>query len=367
MTTLSALTVVYRGQLGIERSRIEFILKAACSAAESVDVIQLFPGRGSDEEELRALTSRYPQVRNVTFLPAQLTQVLRVRRVLPKMIAPDAPSIAAIGFSVWAFILGLPVLAWFINGIPEERLLTRATWRDHLAVRISWWGAGRIRAALTVVVSEAMADLIRQRLNSPRVLVVPNVVDRFTYRADEDAAPKYLTYQGGGSPWQGLDHLAQVWGALHRLDGTLRFRVISKDYRTRVLGQELPSSVIDFTAAETPEAVASLLAEAKLGFLYREGSLVNRVSWPMKFAEYLGAGVPVVVTNCGWDLAPLVSLHDAGLVVSWEAPPKETAEALADYLSQIEGTRPPGVAAVAQALDSTPWNRVLADALSDAE
>lgn len=362
----TGISIVYRGQLEIERSRIEFIISAASLVCDFIDFIHLSPGIGSDEEDLRAFVSSFPRVRRAEFVSAPMRRSKSARRQLMKLIEKEAPAMVVVGFSAWPFVRGIPCTAWCINGIPEERLLTSPSRFNRAAVRGSWLGAKTVRPHLTVAVSDPMARLIASRTRSRRIVAIPNAVDRSTYQIADGQPPTHLTYQGGGSPWQGLERLSQVWAEIHALDPDVKFRVISTDTRTRVLGRGLPSSAIDFTSAKDAQGVAALLSEVRLGFLYREPTLVNCVSWPMKFGEYLAAGAPVVVSDCGWDLAEIVKKHDAGLVVSWDAPPRTTAYAITEYLIRLDGKRPSGVCTAAQSLDSSMWQQRLAGALQEA-
>lgn len=354
-----AITLAYRGQLGIERSRIAFLLRAVCAAFPVVDVLHLSPGLGADDAELRTFTAAFPQVRTVTAVAAGSTGLVGARRQVAAALAPDAREVIAVGFTAGPFVPGR-LRAWCINGIPEERLLTTSGGRARAAVRLSWLLASRVRADAVVVVSEPMARLARRRLRPAELVVVPNTVDRSDFAVDDAARPVFLTYQGGGAPWQGLDRLALVWGQLHRLDPALRFRVISRDPRARVLASDLPTEAVDFVASNDPGDIGRWLTEARLGFVFREPNLVNEVAWPMKFGEYLAAGVPVVLTACGWDLQEVVARHAAGVVVDWDAPPARTAAAIHDYLRAIGQTRPAGVASAAAELDERAWVSTLA-------
>ena len=362
-----AITLVYRGQLDIERSRIEFIVGALCREFDAVDVVHLSPGIGSDEARLHEFLARFPEVRRVSFLPATSRQVLAGRRQLSALVNDDASHVVAVGFSAWPYLVGLHVAAWFINGIPEERLLSSNSLAARTLVRATWWGARAVRSELIVVVSTDMARVVTSRhMRAGRVEVVPNAVDLGTYSTSATGDPVYLTYQGGGSPWQGLARLAHLWSAMYALDDRLRFRVISRDPRTAVLASGLPGDAVEFVSATDAGGVADLLSQARLGFLYRAPSLVNSVSWPMKFGEYLAAGTPVVVTDCGWDIAPLVDRYDAGLVVRWDDPPDHTARTIVDYLDHIGEDRPAGVAGAAASLSTTRWEPVVRDSIRSA-
>lgn len=359
-----AITLVYRGQLEIERSRIEFIVAGLCREFDVVDVVHLSPGIGSDEARLREFASVFPQVRRVSFISAQSSRALLSRRRLRKVLAQDALDIVAVGFSVWPYVAGLGCRAWFINGIPEERLLGKDSLMARAVVRGVWWGARTVRSELIVVVSQPMSRIVQSRhLRTTRVEVIPNAVDLATYTTSPSSVPTYITYQGGGSPWQGLQRLADVWSAMYTLDSSLKFRIISRDRRTAILASGLPSNAIELVSSADADGVAHLLSEARLGFLYRAPTLVNAVSWPMKLGEYLAAGAAVVVTDCGWDIAPLVERFDAGLVVRWEDSPHQTARAVVDYLTRIGDERPEGVAAAAGELATDSWEPVVRHAL----
>jgi glycosyltransferase involved in cell wall biosynthesis len=71
--------------------------------------------------------------------------------------------------------------------------------------------------------------------------------------------------------------------------------------------------------AGEPTTVPAYLGAADLGLLLRERTLVNEVASPVKFGEYLAAGVPVVITDGVGDLSTLVNDRGVGVVLSAEA------------------------------------------------
>lgn len=362
---MSRATFVYRGQLTVELSRLQFLLAATCAAFDEVDVVMLSPGLGASPDDLASFTAAFPNVRSSTFLDARRRSPGARAAALIPALRPDAPAIVAVGFSVVPYLPGRQCLAWCVNGIPEERLFHHDTSLQRLAVRWSWAQARRCRRVVTVAVSRPMADLLEARTGS-RSLVVPNAVDRAIFRPDGRAEPRFLTYAGGGSPWQGLPYLASVWRALWALEPSLRFRVVSRDDRARVLADGLPPDAVDVVAADEPAEVAMHLREARLGFLLRRRHLANDVACPMKLGEYLASGAPVATTSCGWDVEDLVRRHGAGVVVDPASPPDVVAAEVLGYLRSIGPSRPPGVQAAASELDRERWLARLAASLADA-
>lgn len=351
-------TFVYRGQLHVELSRIQFLLAAVCATFGEVDAVLLSPGSGATADEFEAFARQFPNVRTCSFVPAGRTSQMAARRRVATLVAPDAATIVAVGFSAAAFLPDRRCLVWCVNGIPEERLLHRRTLAQRLAVWLAWRAAKRLRAQCTVVVSQPMADLMEHRVGG-RQFVVPNAVDLSVFEPSTRDKPVYLTYQGGGSPWQGLDRLALVWRELYAIAPHLRFRVITTDPRAHVLAEGLPNEAVEIGSTHDPREMAAMLGESRLGFLFRAPDVVNEVSWPMKLGEYLAAGTPVVVTRCGWDAERLIEQHAAGLVVDWDASPADTARRIAEYVELLDGERPAGLATAAAALSASLWGPAL--------
>jgi len=362
MSQKSRAVFLYRGQLDNEWSRISFLLDCTVSAFDHVDIIHLSPGRGAGETEWRSFQVRYPQIESVQIVQAGLARLRSVRATLREGI-PESAVRVVVGFSAGAFMPSDRCEVWFINGIPEERLLSQSGLRARITVAGAWALARRVRAGRHVVVSEPMARLVRSRLRVHNLSVVPNTVDPDVFHVDPSAARTHLTYQGGGSPWQGLERLNMVWQELHLLDPSLRFRAITRDERAKVLLQGLPAHVVDVVSSTDPAQVADWLSAARLGFLYRAPNLVNRVSWPMKLGEYLAAGVPTVVSRCGWDIERVVADHGAGIVVDWDDSPAATARAIVEYLRRSDDGRAEGVARAADYLSSPRWKEGLVSEL----
>src|SRR5206468_3305998 len=72
----------------------------------------------------------------------------------------------------------------------------------------------------------------------------------------------------------------------------------------------------DVLLAELPhEQVAAALHHVHVGVLLRRKHPVNEVSSPTKFAEYLAAGLPVVMTDHIGDFSALAASNSLGFVL----------------------------------------------------
>lgn len=123
-----------------------------------------------------------------------------------------------------------------------------------------------------------------------------------------------LLFSGGGSPWQSQENKLQWIVSLLKERPEIEFVFLTKhdafidglltDYPDRVQCKWL-----------APEDVYEELCNADYGILLREDNLTNRVSSPVKFAEYLNAGLNVIISSCVKDAAEFVKAHNCGIVM----------------------------------------------------
>jgi len=102
--------------------------------------------------------------------------------------------------------------------------------------------------------------------------------------------------------------------------------------------------------AAAQHEIPTLLAAADAGFLLRAPSRMNRFSQPTKFAEYLAAGLPVVVSRGTGILDDLVEANGAGLAIDWFNSNDERRNALVNLACIRLRTCAPQLRAAAVAL-----------------
>ncbi len=128
--------------------------------------------------------------------------------------------------------------------------------------------------------------------------------------ADDDII---LVYSGGAAGWQSfglIDQLIDKW-----LD----------DSRVKVLFLSPPESIIDRFISKRPkqsrrlwvkpEEVSAYLSVCDYGLLIRDQNRTNAVASPVKFAEYLAAGLKVLISPSLGDYSDLVGQNQLGTVV----------------------------------------------------
>jgi glycosyltransferase involved in cell wall biosynthesis len=93
----------------------------------------------------------------------------------------------------------------------------------------------------------------------------------------------------------------------------------------------------DVTVLGVPHhEVPRYLAAGDIGLLLREPSLVNAVASPVKFAEYLAAGLPVVLTEGIGDYSDLAMRNNLGVVLDFYASEEAVEKNVVEFLMQYE-------------------------------
>lgn len=281
----------------------------------------------------------YPEV-TFEVISAQFTELFSTRRKVSSLLRSSPNSVTvAVGFTA-PFFLSNEVVGqqiWCINGIPEESLLHRNTLLKRWEVMLKWGIMRRLYTPdLVITVSTRMNRYVSEKFKSVKTVAIPLCVDleRFTMKSKSER--KYFTYSGSGAPWQNLTQLSELWGELYRQDSSIRFRVISRDPRAKILSQYLPEYALEFVGTSDLDELAVLMSEAEVGFLLREDTLVNRVSFPTKLSEYLASGAWAVVSKLDWDASTYIEGFQVGILVDPSLPVQKLASAILEQREQFE-------------------------------
>jgi len=187
-------------------------------------------------------------------------------------------------------------------------------------------------ADLSVFVSSRMADHYAAKYDLPayRYLVLPCCVEPALFSGgplpeglDLPEGRTVLGYAGTLAAWQCGEEMLSLFSRLHRRDQTLFFLLLApaREHETALAAAaaaKIPEDAL--LMAEVPhDQVPACLQRVHVGMLLRRDDPVNRVSSPTKFAEYLAAGVPVLMTDVIGDYSADCANEDLGLVLPAQA------------------------------------------------
>jgi glycosyltransferase involved in cell wall biosynthesis len=208
-----------------------------------------------------------------------------------------------------------------------ERRLSR--WTERLLIR---W-VDRV-----VTVCDSIADWYEEEYGVELPDVVKNVPDwdldlisssdtlRLQFRIPEDAL--IFLYQGGLSPGRGIHAALKAFGRLHpdRHLVLMGFGVLEDEIRK----VSAASDYVHFREAVPPNELAEYTSSADIGLcLIEPVCLSNYFCLPNKLFEYIGSGIPVIVSDLPEQRA-LIEAYDCGWVVG------DDENALGELLASID-------------------------------
>lgn len=333
------INVFYRGPL--ERSRLGFLLELFFSLGLPVKLYWLLPHSkyyNPNHRVLEPFMEAYPEI-SYEVISAKFYELLSTRLKVSSILQSSPESVTVcVGFTA-PFFLPIEVAGpqiWCINGIPEESLLHRNTILKRWEVKLKWGILRRLFTPdLVITVSTQMNGYVSEKLKSVKTVAIPLCVDLERFAMRPKAERKFFTYSGSGAPWQNLPQLSELWGELYKQDSSIRFRVISRDPRAKILGQYLPEHAIEFVGTSNLDELANLMSEAEVCFLIRKDSLVNRVSFPTKLSEYLASGAWAVVSKLDWDASTYIERFQVGILVDPSLPVQKLASAILEQREQF--------------------------------
>jgi len=158
---------------------------------------------------------------------------------------------------------------------------------------------GYKHADLVGAVSYNLAKELKSRFNLQRNIIVFPCCAKKNIRRELELG-KRLLYVGGLSLWQNFEAILEIYKQLRVIDAGYSLTVVTKD-------QEAAKCFIKAKELEGIEVMSvphsdmfDLMCKFDFGFIVRDEHLLNKVSSPIKLAEYVCAGViPILTDNIG--------------------------------------------------------------------
>lgn len=127
-----------------------------------------------------------------------------------------------------------------------------------------------------------------------------------------------VAYVGALNAWQKPGPLADIFRTIQAADPSAFFLAITPSVEPMQKALEAAGvHSTDYRVLTLPHSeVPDHLAAADIGLLIRESHALNRFACPTKFAEYLAAGLHVMVTDAVEDAASVAQTRECGTVLS---------------------------------------------------
>jgi len=129
-----------------------------------------------------------------------------------------------------------------------------------------------------------------------------------------------LVYSGSGQGWQSMNYVKQVLVKLLKQDSQVCILFLAKESEELRELREIFGPRICIKWVNHNE-VFSYLKLADYGLVLREYSITNSVASPVKIAEYLSAGLQVIISDKIGDYSEIIQHNKLGLVIKEDEIP----------------------------------------------
>jgi glycosyltransferase involved in cell wall biosynthesis len=169
-----------------------------------------------------------------------------------------------------------------------------------------------------------------------------------------------VAYCGNVQPWQSLPESLAIFRQISKLRADAHLLALTT--HATVMEDAIKQAGIaraQCTVMSVPHTeVPAYLAAADAGLLLRAASVVNRVASPVKFAEYLACGVPVILTQGVGDYSELVESCGIGCVIPSLTIDQASHDLLQAFMKMLSDKAPElRERCLAIAQDKFDWNR----------
>jgi glycosyltransferase involved in cell wall biosynthesis len=174
----------------------------------------------------------------------------------------------------------------------------------------------------------------------PPITVIPTCADLDRFRPDGKSGPSEFTLGcvGGAGTWYLFDEALAVFRALKRIRPDARFLIVNRGEHDFIRGRlsvaGLSMADIELLTAGHQDMPA-LVQRMTAGIALIKPAYSKTASAPTKLAEYLGCGIPCLVSSGVGDLEALVARTRVGVVMHRFADEDcdEAAKALVDLVA----------------------------------
>ncbi len=232
----------------------------------------------------------------------------------------------------------------------------RAALAEEVSARSRWKVKARIirnmvkseikKSSRIGAVSYKLKDYITELTDRKDVVVIPSCFNRENIYFDEEGRSfvrnNYgikddeivLCYSGGVSGWQRIEDIIHLFKLC--VDADKRIKVLVLTNEVDKLGEiirsvSLPESRYKLISVAHAE-IRKYLSAADLGVVLREDNVINNVASPIKIAEYLACGLPVVMTEGIGDYSNLLPREGLALKLNEK---NSLEQQVIDYINSI--------------------------------
>lgn len=154
------------------------------------------------------------------------------------------------------------------------------------------------KAQHVITVAEGLVNLVKEMSPSAKIKLIYNGYDDDLFKPSTEKFKKFtVVFHGNLGKFQRIDLLRKVAEKMLTADPEIKFKVIGYGPGEKFL-QEPPAN-LEFLGKIDYQDIAKYIAKCHLGISLRTEDQISRDALPVKMFEYIGVGIPVIVTPKG--------------------------------------------------------------------
>ena len=177
-----------------------------------------------------------------------------------------------------------------------------------------------IKSDSIVVVSEYFKEYILKNylVDSKNITVIPNRTKINYYINNYEKENKLkVIYSGSCAFWQKIDLVLNLFKEIKMFDDDIECTILTYKVNTvKELVQQYRLSGKIRVASVESDSVFYELSKHNVGLLLRDDNIINNVSSPLKFAEYLQAGLPLLISKGIGDTETIIDKYKIGIITN---------------------------------------------------
>ncbi|WP_291861821.1 glycosyl transferase [Marinilabilia sp.] len=159
------------------------------------------------------------------------------------------------------------------------------------------------------------ATVVPCTLNTARISSVCCISDDLKSFFEHANLQNYTitVFAGGNGKWQQLDKVCEfALGSIEKQESSAFLFLCPPEENIQNLKDKYPPRV--FNTLVSPDLVHTILSKCDYGIILREQNTTNKVASPVKVAEYLFAGLKVIISPNVGDYSNLVKENNLGII-----------------------------------------------------
>lgn len=251
------------------------------------------------------------------------------------------------------FFTRIKLICDFGGIIPDERISSGIWKANSLKYKISKFFEKIIieNCDHVIVVSNTFKEYFNDQYKINSIVVIPSCINenRFFFDIEKREMMRkrfnlndkiVVVFSGSFAPWDLSKEIIDYFVKLKKKITNAHFLILTMN-KGKISGMILDRGLQknDFTILSLPfDEVPDHLLMGDIALLFRSNSIVHRVGSPMKFAEYLACGLPIIGNDGLGELCKVVEDNKVGAIVDFDKDAKNE-KVINDLLNSILNER----------------------------